>query len=158
MLRFAGVGCACAIVLGGAYALASSDLDVEQADKAFVESFNSRDWEGLRAHLADDIVFHRANADTVQVGEDAVIEHFSSVIGNPEQWNVKFTMLDTSETFTGKDGRVVERGDFAVTAGPDDNACYRGSYLATWAAGPDGPQLQMLAWQDVEAELGACKT
>lgn len=156
MRRLIGIfGAFCAMVSGGG--AVNADLDVKAADQAFVAAFNERDWDALRAHLADDVVFHRANADSVQVGEDAVIEHFSSLIGNPEQWNVKFTMLDTSDTFEGVDGRVVERGDFAVTAGADDGACYRGSYLATWAPAPDGAQLQMLAWQDVEAALDQCK-
>jgi hypothetical protein len=57
----------------------------------------------------------------------------------------------------GNDGRVVERGDFAITAGADDSACYAGSYLATWAPDGDAWHLQMLTWQDLETGLANCK-
>jgi hypothetical protein len=61
--------------------------------------------------------------------------------------------------FTGNDGRVVERGDFAITAGADDSACYAGSYMMTWAPqdGGDDWKLQILSWQDLETGVENCK-
>ena len=56
------------------------------------------------------------------------------------------------------DGRVVERGDFAITAGANDDSCYAGSYMMTWVPQPDNSwKLQMPAWQDIETELENCK-
>lgn len=141
------------LVLAG---LASSAVGAEfqQAHDAFRAAFNNRDWDAIRSVLADDVVFHRAAAHEVFVGEDAVIEHFRKPI--TEEWNVTFTALDSSEEFTGKDGRVVERGDFAITAGAAGDSCYRGSYLMTWAPGTEGWQLQALTWQDLETERSNC--
>jgi hypothetical protein len=90
-----------------------------------------------------------------RAGPDAIAAHFQQPIGG--EWNVKFARLDSEEQFTGKDGRVVERGDFAITAGVDDSACYAGSYLATWAPDGDAWRLQMLTWQDLETDLANCK-
>ena len=109
--------------------------ELQQARDTFRTAFNSRDWNAMKPVLADDVVFHRAAAHEVFVGEDAVIEQFRKPI--TEEWNVTFAVLDTSEEFTGKDGRVVERGDFAITAGAAGASCYRGSYLMTWAPGPE---------------------
>jgi len=133
-------------------------FDASKLHGQFTEAFNARNWDGVKSMLADDIVFHRASGDTVFMGPDAVIERFSSTIGAPDQWNVKFAILASDSEFVGKDGGVVERGDFAVTAGADDSACYRGSYMMTWAdkAGA-GWKLQLLAWQDAETELTNCK-
>src|SRR5690606_7206435 len=103
----------------------------------------------------EDAVFHRANATEVYSGPDAILGHFEETIGG--EWNVKFAKLDSQSALTGKDGRVVERGDFAVTAGADDSACYAGSYMMTWAPDSDDWRLQLLAWQDVETDLENCK-
>jgi hypothetical protein len=100
-------------------------------------------------------VFHRANAGEVQSGPDAIVAHFEQLIGG--EWNVKFARLDSQDQLVGNDGRVVERGDFAITAGADDSACYAGSYLATWAPDGDAWRLQMLTWQDLETGLANCK-
>ncbi len=91
-------------------------------------------------------MFHRANAAEVYSGPDAIVDHFKQTIGG--EWNVKFARLDSTDQFTGSDGRVVERGDFAVTAGPDDGTCYAGSYMMTWAPqdGGDDWKLQILSW------------
>ncbi|MFW5833516.1 MAG: nuclear transport factor 2 family protein [Pseudomonadota bacterium] len=132
-------------------------FDGDALRERFTTAFNGRDWASVRAMLADDVVFHRATGDTVFIGPDAVIARWEETIGNPGQWNVKFAILDGDSTFTGKDGRVVERGDFAVTAGGDDSACYRGSYLMTWMPDGDDWKLQMMGWQDVETDLGDCK-
>jgi ketosteroid isomerase-like protein len=110
---------------------AAADFDPKAAHAGFIDAFNNRDWVAVKAQLADDAVFHRANAGEVQSGPDAIVAHFEQPIGG--EWNVKFTRLDSEEQFAGNDGRVVERGDFAITAGADDSACYAGSYLATWA-------------------------
>ena len=70
---------------------------------------------------------------------------------------MKFAILDSTDEFAGNDGRVVERGDFAITAGADDSSCYRGSYMMTWAPQADETwKLQMLAWQDVETDISNC--
>jgi hypothetical protein len=136
-------------------AAAAGEFDPATAHAGFIEAFNNRDWIAVKEQLAADAVFHRANAGEVQSGPDAIVAHFEQPIGG--EWNVKFVRLDSEEQFAGKDGRVVERGDFAITAGADDSACYAGSYLATWA--PDGGawRLQMLTWQDLETDLLNCK-
>jgi len=91
-----------------------------------------------------------------QPRRDAIVDHFEQPIGG--EWNVKFVRLDSTDQFTGNDGRVVERGDFAITAGADDSACFAGSYMMTWAP-QDGDdwQLQIFSWQDLETELQNCK-
>ena len=90
---------------------------------------------------------------TGTLGPDAIVERFSSTIGNAGEWNVKFAKLDSPSSLAGADGRVVERGDFAVTAGADDSGCYAGSYMMTWKPTDNGAWgLQHFAWQDVEAE------
>lgn len=136
---------------------AAAEFNVKAAHGEFTTAFNSREWDGLKAMLAEDVVFHRANATEVYAGPDAVVGRFQDTIGAPDQWNVKFSILESSGQFAGKDGRVVERGDFAITAGPDDQGCYRGSYIMTWAPQADDSwKLQMLTWQDVETELANC--
>lgn len=143
-----------AILATAGLPVAATAAEFQQAHDAFRDAFNARDWDAIRTVLADDVVFHRAAAHEVFVGEDAVIEHFRKPI--TEEWNVTFTALDTSEEFTGKDGRAVERGDFAITAGAAGESCYRGSYLMTWAPASDGWQLQALTWQDLETEPANC--
>lgn len=162
MFKVALIGLALVVGAGTACTQRTSagagDPATNKLHAKFTTAFNARDWDGLKALMADDIVFHRATGDGVFIGPDAVISRFSSTIGAPDQWNVKFTTLDSDSKFVGKDGRVVERGDFAVTAGGDDSACYRGSYMMTWAEQSGGGQkLQMLAWQDVETDLENCK-
>ena len=137
----------------------AAEADVASARADFAEAFNARDWDAVRTLLSEDVVFHRANAEEVFVGPDAVMARWRETIGAPDQWNVKFRMLDADSAFTGADGRVVERGDFAVTAGLDDEACYRGSFMMTWVPSADQTwHLQLLAWQDVETELANCET
>lgn len=140
-----------------ASASAAEPIDVKALHDKFVQAFNTRDWAGLKAQMSDDIVFHRASGDTAFVGPDAVIGRFSETIGNPGQWNVKFAILNSDSSFTGKDGRVVERGDFAVTAGGDSSSCYRGSYMMTWVQAGSGWKLQLLGWQDVETNIKNCQ-
>lgn len=134
----------------------AAGLDADAAHAGFIEAFNTRDWSALREVLADDAVFHRANAEEVFVGADQVLDIFKGTIGAPDQWNVKFARLDSNSQFTGKDGRAVERGEFAITAGAADASCYRGSYMMTWAPQGDEWKLQTLAWQDVETDLANC--
>lgn len=146
------------LVTGAGMAWGAEEFDARKAHSKFTQAFNKRDWNGLKGLMADDIVFHRASGDSVFIGPDAVIERFSSAIGAPDQWNVKFAILNSDSGFTGKDGRVVERGDFAVTAGGDSSSCYRGSYMMTWTNQSDaGWRLQLLAWQDVETDLANCR-
>ena len=134
------------ILMGLAGAAAAADFDAEAAHAKFIDAFNNREWDAVKAQLAEDAVFHRANAAEVQRGPDAIVAHFEQPIGG--EWNVKFARLDSQSALTGNDGRVVERGDFAITAGADDGACYAGSYLATWAPAGDAWRLQILTWQD----------
>jgi hypothetical protein len=108
-----------------------------------------------KALLAEDAVFHRANAAEVQSGPDAIVAHFEQPIGG--EWKVKFARLDSEEQLVGNDGRVVQRGDFAITAGADDGACSAGSYMMTWAPAGDAWRLQVLTWQDLETDLENCK-
>jgi len=124
------------------------------AHDAFRDGFNNRDWDAVKSVMAEDMVFHRAGSADVYIGRDAVVGRFEATIAG--EWNVKFTKLDTTSEFEGKDGRVVERGDFAITAGADSNACYIGSYLMTWAPESDGWKMQVLTWQDLETALANC--
>ena len=134
----------------------AADFDPDAAHARLMDAFNNRQWDEVKALLAEDSVFHRANAAEVYSGPDAIAGHFEQPIGS--EWNVKFVRLDSNAQLTGNDGRVVERGDFAITAGADDSSCYAGSYMMTWAPGAaDGWQLQILSWQDVETDLANCK-
>lgn len=135
----------------------AAEFAAAPAHDQFVAAFNARDWGGVRATLADDVVFHRANSEEVYVGPDAVMARWTGVIGAPDQWNVKFAELETDGTTAGKDGRLVERGSFAITAGADDSGCYAGSYLMTWAPVADGWRLQIMTWQDVETDGANCR-
>jgi hypothetical protein len=139
---------------GGAVA---ADFDADAHHDKFIDAFNNRQWEDVKALLAEDSVFHRANAAEVYSGPDAIVAHFEQPIGG--EWNVKFARLDSTDQFTGNDGRLVERGDFAITAGADDSACYAGSYMMTWAPQGSGDdwKLQILSWQDLETPLENCK-
>lgn len=159
MMKLRGVAsCALPVLLvGGGMSATAMEFDAKAAHEPFMEAFNSRDWEGVKAALAEDAVFHRANAEEVYAGPDAIAGRFSDTIGNADEWNVKFVRLDSQGSTTGKDGRVVERGDFAITAGGDDSACYAGSYMVTWAPAGDDWKLQVLSWQDVEADTAECK-
>ena len=158
-MRKSFVAMAALICVAGSAGAAEFDAGV--AHQPFTEAFNSRDWDSLRGHLADDVAFHRANAKEVYVGPDAVVDIFKGTIGSQEQngWNVKFAKLESTDSLTGKDGRVVERGEFAITAGANDEACYVGSYMMTWAPQGDAWKLQALSWQDVEAQdVAECKS
>jgi ketosteroid isomerase-like protein len=144
------------VIAGCCGAAAAADFDAEAAHGPLIEAFNNREWDAVKAQLAEDAVFRRGNAEEVQSGPDAIVAHFEQPIGG--EWNVKFARLESEDQFMGNDGRVVERGDFAITAGADDSACYAGSYLATWApGGGDGWRLQNLTWQDLETDLANCK-
>lgn len=145
---------ALALVLGAGTA-AAADFDAGAAHANLVDAFNNRQWEELKPLLAEDAVFHRAGAAEVYSGPDAIVDRFEQTIGG--EWNVKFAILDSTSQFAGNDGRVVERGDFAITAGADDSACYRGSYLATWVAADETWKLQVLTWQDLETDLANCQ-
>lgn len=147
---------ACALTMT-AFSAHAGDFDAAASHGAFMDAFNDRDWDAVKSVLTEDSVFHRASGEEAFVGRDAIVERFSSTIGAPDQWNVKFAKLDTSSELTGKDGRVVERGDFAVTAGADDGSCYAGSYMMTWAPAESGWGLQLLAWQDVKVDLAGCQ-
>lgn len=136
----------------------AADFDAKTAHGPFIDAFNDRQWDTVKAKLAEDSVFHRASGDEVFIGPEAIVGRFSSTIGAADQWNVKFAHLDSSSQMTGKDGRVVERGDFAVTAGADDSTCYAGSYMMTWAPKDGGDwALQHFAWQDAEVDLSTCQ-
>lgn len=137
----------------------AGDFDAAAAHGSLIDAFNNRDWEAVKAVFTDDAVFHRASGDTAFMGPDAIVERFSSTIGNAGEWNVKFAKLDSTSALMGKDGSsVVERGDFAVTAGADDSGCYAGSYMMTWKQAEGGDWgLQHFAWQDVEAEAATCQ-
>ena len=146
-----------AITLSVSASVSAADDAWQTAHGQFVSAFNNRDWSAVASIMSEDSVFHRASSDTVYSGPKAIVERFSSTIGANDQWNVKFAKLDTTESLTGKDGRVVERGVFAVTAGADSSACYAGSYLMTWKVADNDAKLQTLAWQDVEVDIGECK-
>jgi len=137
-------------------AAGAADLNAQTVHKGLIEGFNSRAWAAVRTVLADDVVFHRANAKEVFIGPDAVVGALKEPIA--DKWNVKFASVNSTNQFTGKDGRVVERGDFAITAGANDETCYRGSYMMTWLPQTDQTwKLQVLAWQDVETAMANCK-
>jgi ketosteroid isomerase-like protein len=145
------------VIAGFASAAAAADFDADALHEEFMAAFNDRQWEEVKSMLAEDSVFHRANAAEVYSGPDAIVDHFEQPIGG--EWNVKFVRLELEDQITGNDGRVVERGDFAITAGGDDSACYAGSYMMTWAPQDDGDDwgLQIFSWQDVETGAENCK-
>lgn len=146
------------LVVGTAASVHAEEFDANSHHQAFIEAFNSRDWDGVKSVLTDDSVFHRATGEEVFIGPDAIVGRFSETIGAADQWNVKFARLDSSSQLAGKDGRVVERGDFAVTSGADDSGCYAGSYMATWMPKDSGDWgLQVFSWQDVEADPSTCQ-
>ena len=149
-----GMTAFCCVVVTSAGA---AEFSAEAAHEPFMQAFNGRDWDGVKSVLADDAVFHRANAEEVYVGPDEIVGRFSETIGNPEEWNVKFVRLDSEGHTIGTDGRAVERGDFAITAGGDDSACYAGSYMATWAPANGQWKLQVFSWQDVETGMESCQ-
>ena len=101
------------LVVGGS--VAAAEFDAGQLHEEFMDAFNNRQWEEVKSILAEDAVFHRANAAEVYSGPEAIAGHFEQPIGG--EWNVKFVRLDSEDQLTGNDGRVVERGDFAITAG-----------------------------------------
>ena len=41
-----------------------------------MDAFNNRQWDEVKAQLAEDAVFHRANAAEVYSGPDAIVGHF----------------------------------------------------------------------------------
>lgn len=135
------------VALAGDFGPAGAHADFQQA-------FNARDWDKVRTLLADDVVFQRATSADVFSGPDAVLGNLQGTIA--DEWNVKFAKLMPEAHLVGKDGRVVERGDFAVTAGAADDSCYAGSYMMTWVPKGDGWALQVLNWQDVETEMSNC--
>jgi hypothetical protein len=131
------------LLTGFGSSAAAGDFDADAHHPKLTEAFNNRQWEEVKSLLADDSVFHRANATEVYSAPDAIVDPFEQPI----------------DQFTGNDGRVVERGDFAITAGADDSACYAGSYVMTWAPQGSGDdwKLQILSWQDLETSLENCK-
>jgi hypothetical protein len=144
------------VLAGFAGPAVAADFDPAAAHAKFIDVFNNRQWADVKALLADDSVFHRANAGEVYSGPDAIVGTFEQALAN--KYNVKFVHLDSSNQFTGKDGRVVERGDFAVTAGAGNDSCYAGSYMMTWAPQAGNTwRLQLIAWQDLETDLANCK-
>jgi ketosteroid isomerase-like protein len=154
-MRLPALGLSFCLALG--VTAAGAEFAAQTAHKSLIEAFNSRDWAAVRKVLADDVVFHRANAKEVFIGADAVVAALKQPIA--ESWNVKFATLNSTNQFAGKDGRVVERGDFGITAGSNNETCYRGSYMMTWLPQTDQSwKLQILAWQDVETEMANCKT
>ncbi len=133
---------------------AAKDFGPASAHSEFRDAFNARDWDTVRTLLADDAVFQRATSAEVHSGPDAVIGSLRDPLA--DQWNVKFAKLSPQAHLVGKDGRVVERGDLALTAGAADDSCYAGSYMMTWVPKADGWALQVLNWQDVETEMSNC--
>ena len=148
---------ALALFVGCGGSAIAAEFDAATHHDRFIDGFNNRQWEDVKSVLADDSVFHRANATEVYSGPDAIVDHFEQTIGG--EWNVKFARLDSTDQFVGNDGAVVERGDFAITAGADDSSCYAGSYVMTWAPQDGGNdwKLKVLSWQDVETSLENCK-
>jgi ketosteroid isomerase-like protein len=64
------------LLTGFGGAVAAADFDPDAAHAKFVDAFNSRQWDAVKAQLAEDSVFHRANAGEVQSGPDAIVAHF----------------------------------------------------------------------------------
>jgi ketosteroid isomerase-like protein len=100
MRRLVTIGVASVLSLTGS--AAAAELDANAAHARFIDAFNARDWNALREVVADDVVFHRANAEEVFVGADAVIGVFEKTIGADDQWNVKFARLASDSQLTGR--------------------------------------------------------
>src|SRR5688572_30788219 len=110
-MRVHGLSAACWLAFAGA--AGAADFKAQAAHKGLIDGFNGRDWAAVKAILAPDVVFHRANAKDVFMGPDAVVGALREPIA--DKWNVKFVTLNSTNQVAGKDGRVVERGDFAIT-------------------------------------------
>ena len=65
--------CGLALCLALSVTAASADFRAQTAHKGLIEGFNSRDWAAVKRVLAEDVVFHRANAKEVFIGPDAVV-------------------------------------------------------------------------------------
>ena len=81
---------------------AGAEFTAQTAHKSLIERFNSRDWAAVRKVLADDVVFHRANAKEVFIGADAVVAALKQPIA--ESWNVKFAALNSTTSSLAKIG------------------------------------------------------
>ncbi|MEM7023770.1 MAG: nuclear transport factor 2 family protein, partial [Pseudomonadota bacterium] len=70
-----------ALIAGGAGSVFAADLDVGAEHSKFIDAFNERQWDDVKALMAEDIVFHRGNAEEVYAGPDAVVGRFEDTIG-----------------------------------------------------------------------------
>ena len=71
-MRIHALGLALCLAFG--VPAAGAEFRAQTAHKGLIEGFNSRDWSAVKRVLADDVVFHRANAKEVFIGPDAVVE------------------------------------------------------------------------------------
>jgi hypothetical protein len=135
-------------------AMAADTAQLDQARTQFVSAFNDRNWEAAAGLIADDAVFHRMNADTLQSGSEQIMSLFKDTIGG--EWNVKFAHLDNMDWMagTGDNTNTVDAGHFAVTAGADSDSCYAGFYLIPWNKDMNVP---VVTWQDAQVDLGTCQ-
>ena len=142
-----------AVTLSGT-ALSSDSAQMDQVRAQFASAFNDRNWDTVATLFAPDAVFHRANGDTIYTGPEQIVARFKDTIAGA--WNVQFTHLDNTASVsgTGDDTRTVDTGLFAVTAGPDSDACYAGFYAITWSK---DMKILVLGWQDVLTDMSACQ-
>ena len=119
---------------GGAAAPAGNHADL--LDEQLIDA---RSKSEIRSLLAAD----RARAARGKGGSGGLLDRLQQTIGAND---VRFALLDSRGASTDDDGRVVDRGDFTLTTGADDRACYRGSYQMTWVPrAADGWQLEISA-------------
>ena len=95
------------------------------------DAFNNRQWSEVKALLANG-----SDSSIVPMLLRSIADRMRSSARSSSRWRTSSTSSSPSLTplikVTGKDGRVVERGAFAVTAGASDDSCYAGSYMMTW--------------------------
>jgi hypothetical protein len=92
------------LLVGCGGSAVAAEFDAGAQHDRFMGAFNNRQWEGVKSVLAEDSVFHRANATEVYSGPDAIVDHFEQTIGG--EWNVKFETLDSTDQFTRLHGPV----------------------------------------------------
>lgn len=66
---------------GFSSAAVAADFDAGALHEEFMGAFNDRQWEQVKSMLAEDSVFHRANAAEVYSGPDAIVDHFEHQSG-----------------------------------------------------------------------------
>src|ERR671911_2517624 len=98
MFRNSVMALALIVSVGGS--AAAADFDAEAQHARFMDAFNNRQWEEVKSLLAEDSVFHRANATEVYSGPDAIVDHFEQPIGGSGTSSSRVSTRPTSSPAT----------------------------------------------------------